>query len=328
MKTALVLGGTGQIGIPAVRRLAEDGWEVTVAARHEPAGETAGFRFVRVDRAAPGELEAAADGVDLLVDIVPFTPADGQQLVSLAGHVGSVIAISSAAVYGFGSEREPLPVPIPESHSTVAPGDDGYAARKRAIEAMLEAGAPRATLIRAGAVYGPHTRHSREWYFVKRVLDRRPAIILARRGASRFHTISVDNLAELIALAAAKPATRVLNAGDPRPPTVLEIARAISATMQHRWEEVLLAGPEQGTLGDHPWNTETPFVLDMSAAERQLGYQPVTDYRHAVPATVAWLEEATRSSPWRDVLTESRYLETMFDYEAEDAFLRRRSGGL
>src|ERR671934_1971459 len=113
MGKVLVLGGTGQIGRAAVPRLAHDGWDVTVAARKDPPPEFADFRFVRVDRTAPGELEAAADGVDVLVDVVPFTLDDGRQLVSLAGRVGSVIAISSAAVYGF-EDLQSLPVPIPE----------------------------------------------------------------------------------------------------------------------------------------------------------------------------------------------------------------------
>jgi len=77
MRTALVLGGTGQIGIPAARRLAKEGWDVTIAARGKAAD-------IQLDRTVPGELEAAADGFDLLVDVIPFTSADAQQLASLA----------------------------------------------------------------------------------------------------------------------------------------------------------------------------------------------------------------------------------------------------
>ena len=317
MTTALVLGGTGQIGIPAARLLEERGWDVTVAARGEPAD-------LRIDRTVPGELEAAADGFDVLVDIVPFTSADARQLASLKGRVGSVIAISSAGVYGFGSAADPLPVPVPEDHDTVSPGDTEYAARKRAIELILGEAELPTTVIRPGAVYGPHTKHSREWYFVQRVLDGRETIVLARGGASRFHTVSVDNLAELIALSAARPATRVLNAGDPEPPTAIEIARAIATMLEHEWNEVLLPGPEQATVGDHPWNVEAPFVLDMSRAESELGYRPVTTYDQAVPATIEWLIGAMADRPWREVLTGSPYLETMFDYAAEDAFLAHR----
>jgi hypothetical protein len=47
----------------------------------------------------------------------------------------------------------------------------------------------------------------------------------------------------------------------------------------------------------------------------------VTTYERAVPATVEWLLAAVGDRPWREVLTGSPYLETMFDYDAEDAFL-------
>ena len=212
-------------------------------------------------------------------------------------------------------------MPVPEDNKTVAPGDADYPGRKRAIELILEEAELPTTVIRPGAVYGPHTKHSREWYFVQRILDRREVLVLARKGTSRFHTISVDNLAELIALSAGQPANRVLNAGDPEPPTAIEISRAIARAMGHTWEEVLLPGPEQGTVGAHPWNVEAPFVLDMSRAEAELGYRAVTNYEEAVPATIEWLIGAVGDRPWREVLTGSPYLETMFDYASEEAFL-------
>lgn len=318
MGKALVLGGTGQIGRAAVQRLADEGWDVTIAARREPPAELTEFRFARLDRTVPGELEAAVDGVDVLVDVVPFTLIDGRQLASLAGRVGSVIAISSAAVYGWSD----LPVPIPERHETVEPGDAGYAARKRAIETMLlEAGDLHATILRPGAIHGRGSPHPREWYFVKRVLDGRRAIVLAHRGESRFHTTSVANLAELIALAARRPGQRVLNCGDPEPPTVLAIAHVIGSLLRHEWIEVLMDGAEEGSVGDHPWNVAAPFVLDMSEATRQLGYSPSTTYEEAVPDTVEWLVAATSGSDWRTAIRDSDYLEPMFDYPAEDAYL-------
>src|SRR5438034_2536092 len=129
MRRALIVGGTGQIGRAAARRLAEDGWEVTLAARNEA---DAGFSVRLIDRTGPGALEAAVgDGVDLLVDVVPFTPADAQQVAALRGRVGSVIAISSAAVYAdaegltFDSQEQGLfprfPVPIGERQPTCLP---------------------------------------------------------------------------------------------------------------------------------------------------------------------------------------------------------------
>ena len=316
-RSAFILGGTGQIGRAAAARLAERGFDVTLAARSDPGDLE--HRFVLVDRGEPGSLEAAVGEPDVLVDVIPFTRADAEQVVALAGRVGSVVAISSAAVYGW----ENLPVPIPERHPTVEPGDDDYATRKRAVElTLLDSRELRATIVRPGAVHGPYARQAREWYFVKRALDGRRVVVLAHRGASRFHTTSVANLAELIRLAAERPGRRVFNCGDPRPPTALEIGRAVGAAMAHEWTEVLLPGEEQGGVGDHPWNVSHPFVLDMVEAEIELGYRPVTSYPRAVRATVDWLVEATRDRPWEEVLADASRMAPLFDYEAEDAHLR------
>jgi nucleoside-diphosphate-sugar epimerase len=321
VQTAFVLGGTGQIGRAVAQRLVEANWDVTVGARHEP-DVPMDAPFVQVDRTVPGELETAiGGGVDVVVDVIPLRAADGEQLRGLAGRVGSVVAISTGGVYEddagrpFGDPEAAFPVPITEGHATVAPGGDDYHSTKRTIElALLEDEPLRATIIRPCAIHGPHGRQLREWFFVQRALDGRRVVVLAQRGEGRFHTTSVDNLAELVRLAAEQPGSRALNCGDPDPPNVLEISRAIAAAMDVEWTEVLLPGAEQGTVGDHPWNTPRPFVVDMTRAATELGYQPVKTYAQAVERTVAWLVDARPAA--------ASYMQPMFDYPAEDAFLR------
>jgi hypothetical protein len=96
---------------------------------------------------------------------------------------------------------------------------------------------------------------------------------------------------------------------------------AIAGLLEHDWTEVLMPGAEEGSVGDHPWNAAAPFVLDMTEAQVQLGYLPATTYDRAVGETVEWLVEATRGRDWREALRESSYLEPLFDYAAEDAYL-------
>ena len=172
------------------------------------------------------------------------------------------------------------------------------------------------------------TSTSREWYFVKRVLDERRVVVLAHRGESRFQPTSVHNLAELIRLAVERPGRRLLNCGDPDAPTVAEIGRHIAAAMKHEWSEVLLPGPPQNGVGDNPWGVPRPFVLDMNEAEFEVGYRPVTTYAKAVNETCEWLVSATEGKDWREVLTGvARLYEGQFGYDAEDAFLRALTGG-
>jgi nucleoside-diphosphate-sugar epimerase len=325
-RRAFLLGGSGQTGRALIPRLHQRGWEIVVASRGERE-VPAGVEHVTVDRGVEGALEnAVGDGADVLVDFAAFEPEHAEQLLALRDRIGSLVVLSSAAVYFPEDEADfaRLPVPIVERTDTVAPGPGGYATKKRAIElALLEQDALAATLIRAGAIHGPWSTWAREWYFVKRVLDGRRAIVLAYRGASRFHPISVHNLAELIWLAAERPGRRVLNAGDPEPPTVVEIARAVAANLDHDWAEVLIDEPV-GNVGETVWSTPHPVVLDMTDAEFELGYRPVTTYEQALPETLAWLVEATRGREWREVLpTTAKIMESSFDYAAEDAFITR-----
>jgi nucleoside-diphosphate-sugar epimerase len=337
-RRAFLLGGTGKTGRVLARRLVETGWDVTVASRGEqPVEIPANARHVPLDREDDAALRAAlGDGVDVVVDFVAFEPAHAEQLLALGGLTRSLVVLSSAAVYADAAGlslddaregAEPaFRVPLTEQEPTVPAGDATYATKKVAIEQrLLGQSAIPATLIRAGAIYGPGDRNSREWYFVKRALDRRRVVVLAYRGASRFQPTSVHNLAELIRLAAERPGRRLLNCGDPQAPSVVEIGRHIAAALEHDWAEVLLPGAPQGSVGDNPWDVARPFVLDMAEAEFEVGYRPVTTYAKAVGETCAWLVATTEGRDWREVLpgTARLYVDE-FDYEAEDALI----GGL
>nr|WP_205023295.1 NAD-dependent epimerase/dehydratase family protein [Streptomyces sp. HB132] len=337
-----MLGATGQIGRAAVRALAADGWEVTAASRGGGRDGTwsDGVRLLALDREEEGALAAAlGDGCDVLVDMVAFGRDHAAQLTGLAGRAGSAVVVSSGAVYedeqgrSFDTQGEPdgfprYPVPIPETQRTVAPGDSTYGTRKAALEReLLAAGdALPVTLLRAGAVHGEHCRTPRELYFVKRLLDGRRRRVLAYGGASRFHPVHVSNIAELIRLAALRPAARVLNAGDPQAPTVAEIGAAVDGVLGLETETVLVDGaPPEGGVGETPWSGAHPVVYDMSAAEQELGYRPVTGYERSLPRTVEQLVAQLDGRDWREVFPKMvrGYGEALFDYAAEDAWLDR-----
>jgi nucleoside-diphosphate-sugar epimerase len=309
------------------RALLTDGWSVTVAGRNarEPSAE---FQHVALDRDQDNAL-AVANGYDLIVDVIPYEATHAEQLLAL--DVGAIVAVSSASVYADDLGRTldeaqgvddfpEFPVPIPESQPTVEPGDSTYSTKKAKLERILvENRRVPAAVVRPCAIYGEGDRMGREWFFVKRALDRRPQVVLTNRGAGHFHTTAVANVGELVRLIAAEPLTGIFNCGDPDPPRVLELARAIAAAAGHRFEEVLLAEPAgRGAVGQTPWSTPKPMLVDMTKAERELGYRAATTWADAIPRQVEWLIAATRGRDWREVLTRgANYL--TFDYEAEDA---------
>jgi nucleoside-diphosphate-sugar epimerase len=321
---AVLIGGTGMIGRAAACALAEDGWEVVAVSRSGelPDGlAELGVQPVVADRSNDAQLRAAIGaGADVVYDSVAMNRAHGEQLNGLAGLVGSLVVISTASVYaddegrafdGEGGDPPRLPVPIPETQRTAEPGPATYSTQKAELEQTLLHGPLPSTLIRACAVHGRGAKNPRELFFVKRAVDGRRRVALSWRGESRFNTASVANLAELIRLAAAQPGDRVLNGGDPDPPSTLEICHAIGNALEYEFESVLLPADEFS----NPWGTPYPLVVSMEAAERELGYRPVTTYPEAVKETCAWLlGELERGRSW-----EGSYIEDTLDYAAEDA---------
>jgi nucleoside-diphosphate-sugar epimerase len=344
--TVLVVGAMGQIGRPVVRALAEDGWRVRAASlggKHAPEWPPE-VTAVALDRDEPGALAAAVgDGCDVLVDCVAYGEAHARQLIGLSGAIGSAIVVSTVGVYedgqgrDFDTQGEPdgfprYPVPISETCPTVAPGDGSYGTRKAALEQELLAAADRlpTTLLRAAAIHGPFSRTPRELYFVKRALDKRPTRVLAYGGTSRFQPVHTANIAELVRLAAGRPGARALNAGDPQAPTVAEIGAWIDEVMGHTSETVLVdGGPPLPGVGDSPWSVPLPVVVDMSAAERELGYRAVTGYRESLPATVESIVEELADRDWRAAYPKmaKSYGDGLFDYASEDRWLAERANG-
>jgi nucleoside-diphosphate-sugar epimerase len=243
--------------------------------------------------------------------------------------------ISSKAVYVDGAGRHSnSPIaprfegPIHETQATMAPGagdyetPEGYGANKVAAEhILLDSGLP-ITVLRPSKIHGAGAVRPREWVFVKRVLDSRHVVVLARAGRGVDHTTAAVNIAALVETVAAKPGRRVLNSADPDAPSGLAIARAIAMHLDHDWEEVLLEREAAGTVGRHPWDVPHPIVLDTTAA-RALGYVPVGDYAATVAEAVDWLVSAARGGEGAAKLPgpDDEFFAPFLDYAAEDVYL-------
>jgi nucleoside-diphosphate-sugar epimerase len=340
MPRALIIGGTGQIGRATAGRLLADGWQVDLTGRdaaHMPAEiAAAGGKFVVADRDNSEQLLVAlGDGADLLVDCICYTAAAANRLLPLVRKAGSTVMISSKAVYvdayGRHSNSEAparFDGPIGEEQPTMAPGHgdynspEGYGANKVAAEnVLLDIGEP-VTVLRPSKIHGVGAQTPREWVFVKRVLDRRRAVFLARRGAGVDHPTAAANIAALIEVVAAKPGRRILNSADPDAPSALEISRTIARQLNHDWEEVLLGEEDDQALGRHPWDAPHPIVLDMTAAG-QLGYTAVGDYATTVADEVDWLVSSARGGEVLPGLDDD-YFGPLLDYAAEDRYLAAR----
>jgi nucleoside-diphosphate-sugar epimerase len=339
MPKALIVGGRGQCGLAIGEALIDDGWEVTATTSGPvPAGASARTTWITTGETPLG---ATAGGVDVLVHTTAYTRADADALVALGDRIGSAIVLSTISVYTDDAGREldtatdvdtfpDWPVPIPEDWPLLAPGDHGYSAQKAAVEGVLRERAPwPVSIIRPGAIHGPHSRHLREWYFIKRVLDHREVVVLPFDVASIFQPTATVNLAELVRLAARRPGSRVLNCGDLGAPTVAEISNVVDGLMGARTRRVLVPGAEPGpTVGNHPWAVPKPVVVDMGPAVAELGYRQPVSYPDALATTIPWAVEACAGRDWREIFPTLANYPDLFDYAAEDAYLAGdRPGG-
>lgn len=333
------------IGRATARRLIDAGWEVEVTGRdpaHLPRElAAAGVRFRPAERSDAEALHAVlGPGADLLVDCVCFTAADARLLLPLASQATSTALISSKAVYvdeagnHSNSDTEPdYGGPVAENQPTLPPDDQvdhrsraGYGANKVAAERVaLDSGLP-ISVLRPSRIHGAGANRPREWVFVRRALDRRPAVLLAAGGTGVVHPTAAVNLAALIETVARRPGARVLNSADPDAPCAREIARTIARQLGHAWREVPLDDAAPEGLGRTPWDTRHPVVLDTTAS-LELGYRPVGDFAATVIETVDWLYDAHRAGdPRRELPAEQDpYFAAFFDYAAEDAYLARQA---
>jgi len=333
-KTALIIGGSGQIGQATARALLAEGWKVT-AGQTRPAGfpndlRKAGVEVISLDRDEPGVLPRIVyGGFDAIVDTVAFDDRHARQLLEVQGDVGAFVVISTGSVYADAEGRTldearetgfpRFPTPIGEGQPRTAPGPQTYSTRKVAMEDALLQGARRpVSVLRPGAIYGPGSRHPREWWFVKRILDGRRRIPLAFGGESRFHQSATANIANLARVCLEAPGTRALNAVDPQALSVREIGEAIAAAYGVELDLVLLEGPPKKGVGATPWSVAGPVVMDMTRAEA-LGYRPMTDYAEAVGEACRSAEAAAKAG-----VKFPDYINALFDYAAEDVVI----GGL
>jgi nucleoside-diphosphate-sugar epimerase len=326
MGGSVTIIGAGQIGFAAAKVFSEEGWNVRILARSRPD-----WLFDAVLFATYLKSEHGAPSADIVLDTIAYDEDDIARYDP--GAVGRLIVVSSASVYcdkdgrtldeaaqnGFPNFLEV----ITEDQRTVAPGPETYSTRKVRMEnAARERFAERATILRPCAIHGPHSRHPREWWFVKRLLDDRTRIPLAYGGRSRFQTTSARSVGDVALLAMQDAIGGTFNVADADAPTVAEIGSAIAACLGKSVEFVPVEGVPDSGVGHSPWSIPEPMVVSSAKAAHHRALS--VRYDKAVDEAVRWLRDLGPAD-WRAALPQlAAYPWNLFDYDAEDRFLHRR----
>jgi uncharacterized protein YbjT (DUF2867 family) len=215
----LVTGGTGTLGRLVVPRLRDAGYDVRVLSRHSREGGD-GIEFVAGDLSTGEGIEAAVDGIEVIVHLAGTAKGDGdkaEHLVRAASRAGAQHLVYISVV---GADRVP-----------VASGIDramfGYFESKLAAERVVaDSGVPWTTL-RATQFYDLTLMTVRQ-------MAKLPVIPVP--SGFRFQPVDTgDVAARLVELALGTPAGLVPDIAGPRVYPMAELVRGyLRATGKHR----------------------------------------------------------------------------------------------
>jgi nucleoside-diphosphate-sugar epimerase len=183
------------------------------------------------------------------------------------------------------------PIPLREDarrrvdpYPGAAPGHDNVAME----DALKRAGCP-ATLLRPGAIYGPHPT-AREWTLVRRISLGERDLPLPDGGVQLFHRVAIDRLSRAIVAAAEHPTDKLwaCNVVDPYDRDYSGLARRIGEILDWEWEPRRVPFSEDV----HPWQVSHPMLASDRRLRDDLGVGPdQPDPDDALRETVEWLWE-------------------------------------
>jgi nucleoside-diphosphate-sugar epimerase len=321
----LVVGGTGPTGVPIVNHFLQAG--ATVAIFHSGTHEAefdAPVEHLHGDPRDPAGIHEVLGGREW--EIAVCTSGRLRALADeLAGKTRRLVGVTGQPVYRGSNRPTPtgrIPLPVPEWAERQRDAQNYTARVAEGEDQLWEQHGRRdfeAVIVRYPGVFGPRAPINHEWAVVKRVLDKRPFMILPHDGMAYFQRGYMENVARLVYLCATRPeaAGEAFNAGDERVLSARHVAELIIDELGAEME--LIGVPAQFCRGVYPLAEKSNMILDMSRARNLLGYRDVMDVATATRLTARWL--ADHPLPEVDLREGPAGGAGIFDYAREDAIV-------
>lgn len=316
----LVIGGTRFIGRHVVPRLLQAGHEVTLFNRgYHPNPFSRQVSVIVGDRKVSGQLveKTKTMSFDAVIDMVAYTKEDMIEAIqAFSGKTKHFIFISTRSVY-----KQPVCVPIRENDPLEDNPVMSYGFKKVEAESVLmqayqSSGFP-GTILRMPAIYGEFDYQVREWYFIKRLLDNQPHMLLPAYGLGVNHREYAGNIAEQVAFLLSKSESigEIFNSGHMHFQSYRELVKMAAALMH---KEIILYNIKPSLL---PW--QIPLAGDglriVSTRKLEtLGYEEPFSVKQGLLNTIEYFSK----HPVKAWLLAERQGKDLLDYNLEEALIR------
>ena len=269
---------------------------------------------------------------NVVIDIVSYTKKQAETTIAVfSGIANRFIAISSCDVYrnydGFRgvSNHEPDPTPLKENsplresrfpYREYEELEFEYKHNYEKIlvekEVLNNSDLP-GTILRMPAIYGPGDKQHRFYPYIKRMEDKRPAVLLSSSHAKfRWTHGFIINLAHAIVKVALddRSTNKIYNLGEQQTPTFAQRINDLGKMMDWNGDIKVVLENELPVHLTNNFNCNYHLETDTTSVRKELNYQDKISYNQALVETVEWELE---NSPIG--------LANQFDYQAEDKIL-------
>ena len=317
----LVTGATGFLGGALVRRLVSSGHDVFALGRNQSVGRSLGCEFRSIELSDAAALVAAHEGIQTVFhcgalsapwgrseefEKANFLGAANVLLACKANAVARLIHVSTPSIYfrhGDGMNvREDAPLPLPVND---------YARTKLAAEKLVRAGNLPHVILRPRAIFGPGDRT-----ILPRLIRamQRGRLKVIGTGTNITDLSYIDNVVDALILAGTADSHvegNIYNITNGEPLPLWDLVKELSIMLNLKLRPgrvprslgIFLAGAME--LAHHVFRIEKePFMtrygvgvltanqtLDISAAKRDLGYEPQISVREGLRRFAEWWKE-------------------------------------
>lgn len=308
----LILGGTSFIGPQVVRKLTQQGHQITLFHRGKTlANLPPGVSTIRGNRQELGnQIEALrAEKPDVVVDMICFTQEDAADLVQVfAGHARRAVVLSSADVYRqFGGLiRTEEPAPDNRPLTEVSPlrlkrypfrlqakhaSDFNHSYEKIDVENTLLGSQLPTCLLRLPMVYGEGDKQRRLSPYLEQLKAGAASIKLAELHSEQRVTRGyVENMAHAVALAITSDASagKTYNVADDVTLAEADFVRALIGSAGFNAKVEAVPADEVSAENRYPGDAHYHLAIDSGAIRRELGHRDVVPFAEGLARTAKW----------------------------------------